>query len=1039
MKATRFQKRSAAHIFRRMFSANGSECNRFLLADEPGLGKTIVTRELISYYLKKSSKKKTRIVYICSNAGIITQNTSRLLPEGAHENAQHLSSVRLTTWPLHLAQHRAAPLLVIPFTPNTALYLGRSQGLYTERIYLLRIINRVYPAIRNTASFLKLFRGQVHPRNWIKYIRMYRKEHDEAFANLPAKTINAYRRNLEEYGLTEDYIREVRRNPESAAILNLLNKGRQAMALTAIDDLSPDLIILDEFQRFRNVMQDAMKAEEQDADGKSGNRIIEKLFRQGSKILMVSATPFKMLTTYSDSEDDDHHQNVVDVFSFLCENNQGTIATLKSGLAEYRKNLFNLTEDNFSLAREKKQQLENLLKRYMIRTERAAFFGDGDTGLKEVKQVISGVQDAKVQVSTQALLQLRSLLQLAGRRDFPKGTVLGYWKSGGYLANVMQENSYELVKTMDKYKEFWSSRINRLLENTRYHDLANHQGNYLRDLFFSQLEAHKTLWLPPTFPLVLDSKYAHKLPSEDDSQFGKLLVFSSWRFVPRYVSAFLSLEANKLLGILPRQDAGDGSAHNKTSLLNFSASRQSTFFVCFPSYALAEVLSVRDFIGRDTNSLVELAHQEIEKRLKRYKISVRNEAARLEYKGFLNRFLLLDEFCGFQSLNAVDRFDDYYSTEADDDEVSDARLLSAYHDDLIRFREELGTNKLYFTVQEIQLMAEIAVKSPAIAIVRALFFANRLQISKENDQKCVSLLLKNMRRFFDRNPAQKIIRNDQEGDEWYWKSVLNFAYQHEFQSVIEEYIFGLANDHSILNPQSNSEEGVEAFFSEMVAVFSIRPGNVELRTGQKQKINIRRHFALPYENLQAEGSELRAEGIRQAFNSPFWPFVIATTSIGQEGIDFHKYCHDIMHWNLPANPVDLEQRDGRINRYNGLVVRRNIAEEILNNQQRLKQFTEALQKGGSLWATAFQLAAELEKNNPLAPHWVFPGRQKINRHMVFLPFSREKQNYEALKKSLANYRVTFGQPRQSDIIDRLNKNSAISADKIRELYINLMP
>ena len=31
--------------------------------------------------------------------------------------------------------------------------------------------------------------------------------------------------------------------------------------------------------------------------------------------------------------------------------------------------------------------------------------------------------------------------------------------------------------------------------------------------------------------------------------------------------------------------------------------------------------------------------------------------------------------------------------------------------------------------------------------------------------------------------------------------------------------------------------------------------------------------------------------IRAAFNSPFWPFVLATTSIGQEGIDFHWWCH----------------------------------------------------------------------------------------------------------------------------------------------------
>ena len=54
----------------------------------------------------------------------------------------------------------------------------------------------------------------------------------------------------------------------------------------------------------------------------------------------------------------------------------------------------------------------------------------------------------------------------------------------------------------------------------------------------------------------------------------------------------------------------------------------------------------------------------------------------------------------------------------------------------------------------------------------------------------------------------------------------------------------------------------------------------------------------------------RSSSVRAAFNSPFWPFVLVTTSVGQEGLDFHQYCHAVVHWNLPSNPVDLEQREG---------------------------------------------------------------------------------------------------------------------------------
>ncbi len=35
--------------------------------------------------------------------------------------------------------------------------------------------------------------------------------------------------------------------------------------------------------------------------------------------------------------------------------------------------------------------------------------------------------------------------------------------------------------------------------------------------------------------------------------------------------------------------------------------------------------------------------------------------------------------------------------------------------------------------------------------------------------------------------------------------------------------------------------------------------------------------------------------VRTAFNSPFWPFVLATTSASQKGIDFHRYCRCVVH------------------------------------------------------------------------------------------------------------------------------------------------
>ena len=49
--------------------------------------------------------------------------------------------------------------------------------------------------------------------------------------------------------------------------------------------------------------------------------------------------------------------------------------------------------------------------------------------------------------------------------------------------------------------------------------------------------------------------------------------------------------------------------------------------------------------------------------------------------------------------------------------------------------------------------------------------------------------------------------------------------------------------------------------------------------------------------------------------------VLTTTSVGQEGLDFHAWCKTIVHWDPAAGPVELEQREGRVNRYGGVAIR----------------------------------------------------------------------------------------------------------------------
>jgi superfamily II DNA or RNA helicase len=75
--------------------------------------------------------------------------------------------------------------------------------------------------------------------------------------------------------------------------------------------------------------------------------------------------------------------------------------------------------------------------------------------------------------------------------------------------------------------------------------------------------------------------------------------------------------------------------------------------------------------------------------------------------------------------------------------------------------------------------------------------------------------------------------------------------------------------------------------------------------------------------LTANSTKQVREDICQAFNSPLIPDILVCTSIGQEGIDLHLYCDDVIHHDIPWNPAILEQRTGRIDRVNSLTERRN--------------------------------------------------------------------------------------------------------------------
>jgi hypothetical protein len=76
----------------------------------------------------------------------------------------------------------------------------------------------------------------------------------------------------------------------------------------------------------------------------------------------------------------------------------------------------------------------------------------------------------------------------------------------------------------------------------------------------------------------------------------------------------------------------------------------------------------------------------------------------------------------------------------------------------------------------------------------------------------------------------------------------------------------------------------------------------------------------------------------------------------------------------------------------------------------------------------------------LAPHWITEGSSKIERHVLPYPLSQDHDRYRRLKDDLALYRLTFGQPRQEDLIELLRRRSVhLDPAALESLRLDLRP
>jgi hypothetical protein len=1045
------------HVVRRLMDREGSQ--RFLVADEVGLGKTLVARGVIAEFIERhwDSVERIDVVYMCSNSALARENLNKLRVGTA---GKVIPAARFTLLP-QLKKQFDAKLNFISLTPGTAVNTDGT-GKFEERIVLHHLLRQRYTEGIWLTNFLQ--RG-VGTERWRQLVKAPLEDVDAELCERFDRALGeerALKRRLR--AMQDAYARVdgVAASEASAEAYALIGDLRNLLARTCIDTVEPDLIVLDEFQRFKELLAPA-PAEGAAQELSPAAELARQLFSYRTPednrvaLLLLSATPYKMFTTSDETATEDHHKDFLQTLRFLLDDSEA-FERLKGTLDEYRSQLLRAAAGSVHDIGSVRERLEEQLLRVMCRQERVGSTAARDAMVTEA-MVLGSLESGDVD-------QWLGLQKVRAQLRCPE--VLELWKSAPYLLNFAKnyefKRSFEANRSERGLREAFAAHAATYLSEQQIAEYGQvDPGNArLRLLAKETLERGqwKMLWLAPSLPY-----WPLEGPWADNAHFTKKLLFSSWNVVPDAVSGLLSYEAERLrieegrlAGAPPASEPlpEDGTTANasdaatprfsykdfyrkRAELLRFALrdgqpAGMTTLALQLPCLRLAELHPLELC---DANADV------------RAKVRERIEPLVAELAGragpgtadpawYWASLLLLEpdqeDLRAF--LSQLGNGDSATTTPEHDDADLDEEQAQSRRRGNAGLRAHVERAQRVLSGEEplgalpedlTDVLVDFTLGSPAILWARTL---EGFGVSSTLRRTLAARLADSVRSLFNEPPVIEMLNR---ADVPYWRTTLRYAVQGNLQAVLDEYAHQLWEPEAWTGePADQVAQRVTAQAADVITTktsrvrpdyFGVHPRKIETLTDGTA---LRTHFALRYASLRSSGeaSDIREDAVRDAFKSPFAPFVLASTSVGQEGLDFHPWCHSVWHWNLPGNPVDLEQREGRVHRYKGHAVRKNVAEKYGG------ALRSAWQRGQDPWAVLFELAesGRGDGESELIPCWIAPGRHKVQRCVPVLPLSKELERLEQLKRSLAIYRVVFGQPRQEELVRLLAAGGVETGD-----------
>lgn len=1043
MEYTEYQKRTIKRIvdsyMRKDASADTSKtAKRFLLADEVGLGKTIVAKGVIRCMMCKLLKKEldelpeekpqekteTReeviksmragnryyyfhVLYMCANTNIAKQNEVKLGLRETEEKAVKQSQAEWTNRSSCLSRKifdidvryicdgsgkkqvkvKQVPSLDVSFRQVLDDYgeiYGKDDGIY---VYLDNIVNEnfaarliILPITPKISGKIK-GKGNKDERQYIwNLINAFEKYDEIDYETTDIK--DQFEKLMEYYQKNVD---ESIKESESNAFANDVDNNAWETVRENISDitlkwLKPELIIYDEFQNFREIMTEYTAS--------------QKLDSQEPYALMLSATPFRMYLSDNQAEQDEKNADLTKVCEFLTQKQDENPSDLSDSLKAYKSALEDFSKSSGISERtvlEKKKAFESKMSQVFSRMER----------INVLRNLDLPVQDA------------------GQRIEYPCGKVPQLYEYAkelhDYAIGGTDNQKVEYAKRMPYMFSFMTAkRSSKGIQEIQ-------EGYRLKKAFDDKVKTGEIKAIADARSYVL---------KDDFDDLTKAL--GNWHGV--YLETLLQVldftdknvknwadELGCTEDEIRENHPGAARLLWIPSVVNQESLRGA--FSEHRGYGKTIMFADRVAVPRMMAGLIS---REVERRLlwliwQKQKNKQEVVSAGIEQGEFIKNLKAVQE--------KVQKLANKRNAE---------KTLERKQKYTIFFTSSIGMYAVWATLGLREFVARAALGYPD---------------SVSEDEKMV---------LGDATQANRFYEECKEQIEQYCTYGL-------YETVLAEWMY--MNDTDA--PNKVSEILFPSHRSTKIEISLYTKDSGAGITQEKRKIDT--YYARCIGLSKDDDKVSTIDNLQKAFNSPFAPFVFATTSVGQEGLDFHYYADRIVHLAIPANPTAFEQREGRINRRNCLAIRRKVIEwygdrnngnsETYGQEAERNEVVKYVKQtlDGAFQNAENQILGSVSKDSKsglkdsilkcgMIPHWLLVRKIEsvsekngdscyelagIRRIVPYFYVSNMMTRYHNMLKTLQLYRSVIGQADPEELLERLMVKH--SKEEIENLFVDFSP